>query len=321
MSKSTGNTVIGDVDSDSRIHCSYPQLVSLQPHADSLAAHSLLKVHSILSGRHASRFRGRGLNFEELKHYQIGDDIRNLDWRVTLKTGKPHVRVYTEEKDHHVIVCVDQRSNMYFSSVDVMKSVVAAELASVMGWSVIKNNDRIGLMLLKDDGIAHFKPTRTQSDYLQQLRTLANTNQSLSIHSQGSDVNQFEVMLDELMQLKSSNSLIVIVSDFYGCTNSSINKLQHLLRRNHVLCLPITDPLEQSFNFEEEWVISDGTFQMNIDKDNKLDKVNAFLQEHYDVRREQLTQIMAMNRLPYVEFDTSGHHIAHLNLVLGRTHG
>lgn len=306
---------------DSRVHCSYPQLVAMQPHADLLASHSLLKVQSILSGRHASRFRGRGLNFEELKHYQLGDDIRNLDWRVTLRTGKPHVRVYTEEKDHHVILCVDQRSNMYFSSINIMKSVVAAELASVMGFSVIKNNDRVGLLLLTDEGIQHFKPTRTQSDFLQQLRHLSTANQTLSVHSKPSEHNQFEAMLDDLMKLKSRNALMVIVSDFYQCNSACFAKLQHLQQHNHVLCLPVTDPLEQSFGQENQWVISDGTFQMNIDKNNQLKEANQFLHRHYMERKENLSQIMAMNRLPYIEFDTSGKHLTHLSFTMGRAYG
>lgn len=310
-----------DSSLDPRVHCQYKQLVGLQLHSDALAHQSVLNVHSILSGRHASRFRGRGLNFEELKHYQVGDDIRNLDWRVTLRTGKPHVRVYTEEKDHHVIMCVDQRCSMYFSSLDTMKSVVAAELASVIGWSVIKNNDRVGFCFCHDKGVEHFKPTRTQSDYLMQLRHLSSLNQNLGLGSISSQSNQFEAMLDTLIQLKARNVLIVVLSDFYGCDSSCIQKLQYLQQKNHVLCLAISDPLEKAFDPTEEWVISDGTFQMNIDKSNKVDEVNEFLSQHHQAQRQALTKLMAVSRLPYVEFDTSGQHISQLISVLGRSHG
>ncbi|MFM5554295.1 DUF58 domain-containing protein [Aeromonas veronii] len=113
-----------------------------------------LNSGNLLCGRHPSRFRGRGLNFEELRHYQQGDDIRTLDWKVTLRTGRPHVRSYSEEKDRHVILCVDQRSCMFFSSVEVMKSVVAAEVAALLGWQVLKESDRVGLAILHCDGVA-----------------------------------------------------------------------------------------------------------------------------------------------------------------------
>ena len=86
-------------------------------------------VHSLLAGRHASRLRGRGLAFEELRPYLPGDDIRTMDWHVTARTGKPHVRVYTEEKDRPVLLVVDQRQNMFFGSKRAMKSVAAAEAA------------------------------------------------------------------------------------------------------------------------------------------------------------------------------------------------
>lgn len=99
---------------DPRLYCDYARLVRLQAQAESFSLLPHLKAGSVLSGRHNSLFRGRGLNFEELRHYQLGDDIRNLDWKVTMRTGKPHVRSYTEEKDRNVIVCVDQRSTMFF---------------------------------------------------------------------------------------------------------------------------------------------------------------------------------------------------------------
>ena len=87
-------------------------------------------MHSLLAGKHASRLRGRGLNFEEIRNYFPGDDIRAMDWKATQRTGKPHVRVYTEERDRPAFVVVDQRAGMFFGSQRSMKSVTAAELAA-----------------------------------------------------------------------------------------------------------------------------------------------------------------------------------------------
>lgn len=89
---------------DPRLYCDYSRLVRIQAQAESFSLLPHLKAGSVLSGRHNSLFRGRGLNFEELRHYQLGDDIRNLDWKVTMRTGKPHVRSYTEEKDRNVMI-------------------------------------------------------------------------------------------------------------------------------------------------------------------------------------------------------------------------
>ena len=93
-------------------------------------------VHSLLAGRHASRIRGRGLNFEELRGYLPGDDIRTIDWKVTARTRKPYVRVFTEERDRPALLVVDQRLSMFFGTKKNMKSVTAAELAAAGAWRV-----------------------------------------------------------------------------------------------------------------------------------------------------------------------------------------
>ena len=94
-------------------------------------------VTSVLSGRYASRLRGRGLNFEELRGYLPGDDIRHMDWKVTARTRKPHVRVYAEDKDRIVLLIVDQRQNMFFGTKERLKSVTAAKLAALAAWRAI----------------------------------------------------------------------------------------------------------------------------------------------------------------------------------------
>ena len=118
-------------------------------------------LSSLLSGRRRSRLRGRGLDFEELRNYRPGDDIRTMDWRVTNRTGRPHVRVYTEERDRPVLLIADQRLGMFFGSRSKMKSVVAAELAALCGWRVLSQGDRVGAILFNDARIEQFRPSRS----------------------------------------------------------------------------------------------------------------------------------------------------------------
>ncbi|KKD01299.1 DUF58 domain-containing protein [Photobacterium halotolerans] len=301
---------------DSRLYCQPARMAALQVQAEQLSSPSMLKIHSILSGRHSANFRGRGLNFEELRHYRKGDDIRQLDWRVTLRTGEPYVRVYTEEKDHHVTLCVDQRASMFFSSVDTMKSVVAAEIAALIGWSVVKKNDRVGLAIFGEARLTDPRPTRMQSEFLTQLHRLCEVNQSLSVASSTSGQNQLDAMLTRLMARKERNALVVILSDFYQCNAACIQKLQHLQRRGHVLCIAINDPLEQSFASAEAWVVSDGDLQMNIEPGEKSQAVVRHLTALYQARKETLSKIMAMKRLPLIELDTSGGHIRQFRQAL-----
>ena len=117
--------------SDSNIFVDPKDLIALQFQATGFSFLPRQPVHSVLSGRHGSRLRGRGLDFEELRHYRTGDDIRTMDWKVTARMRKPHVRVFTEERDRPVLLVVDQRISMFFGSRRCMKSVAAAEAAAL----------------------------------------------------------------------------------------------------------------------------------------------------------------------------------------------
>src|SRR5215475_10388083 len=104
-------------------------------------------VHSLLSGRFASRMRGRGLNFEEIRDYRAGDDIRSIDWKVTARLRKPHTRVFNEERDRQALLIVDQRLSMFFGSRLAMKSVTAAQAAAIGAWRVLAVGDRVGAIV------------------------------------------------------------------------------------------------------------------------------------------------------------------------------
>src|SRR5215468_9627102 len=107
-------------------------------------------VHSLLSGRFASRMRGRGLNFEEIRDYRPGDDVRAIDWKVTARLRAPHVRVFNEERDRPAVLLVDQRLSMFFGSRLAMKSVAAARAAAIAAWRVLGVGDRVGAIVFND---------------------------------------------------------------------------------------------------------------------------------------------------------------------------
>jgi len=127
------------------VYVQLDELAKLQHKASGFSFLPKQPIHSVLSGRHASKLRGRGLNFEELRNYLPGDDTRHIDWKVTARTRTPYVRVYTEEKDRTVWLLVDQRVCMFFGSTKRMKSVVAAEVAALSAWRVLSVGDRTGV--------------------------------------------------------------------------------------------------------------------------------------------------------------------------------
>lgn len=133
------------------IHPTLEQLVRLQFEAREFSLLPRQPVHSLLSGRHASRLRGRGLTFEELRDYRPGDDIRTMDWKATARLRKPHVRVYTEERERPVLLVVDQRVSMFFGSARTTKATTAAELVALSAWRTLDAGDRVGAIVFDDD--------------------------------------------------------------------------------------------------------------------------------------------------------------------------
>ena len=141
-------------------------------------------MSSILSGRYASRLRGRGLNFEEIRRYLPGDDIRTMDWKVTARTRSPHVRVYTEEKDRAVVLVIDQRINMFFGTRDKLKSVTAAELAALGAWRAVAVGDRVGAVIFNDTELVDVRPQRSQKTVMSILGTIIRMNHELQVDAQ-----------------------------------------------------------------------------------------------------------------------------------------
>ena len=305
---------------DPRIYTEFSRLVRLQGQAHSFSFLPKLNAGTALAGRHNSRFRGRGLNFEELRHYQLGDDIRNLDWKVTIRTGKPHVRMYTEEKDRNVLVAVDQRSGMFFSSVSVMKSVVAADIAALTGWRVLKDNDRVGFSLATPEHLVYHKAQRSQNDLLRELRFLAERNQALNVDSKNAASVSFSDWIKHLAQLKLKAATVVIISDWHDTTEQDIKRLQHLQQHNDVLSILISDPMEESLpqsTAKNRWVIGDGNYQLSLDTADKVSLANESLASQANLKREQLVKIMAMNEMPLIELDTGGEHIKQFKCSIG----
>ncbi|MEZ9231266.1 DUF58 domain-containing protein [Vibrio amylolyticus] len=305
---------------DERLYCDYARLVRLQAQAEAFSLLPHLKAGSVLSGRHHSLFRGRGLNFEELRHYQLGDDIRNLDWKVTMRTGKPHVRSYTEEKDRNIIICVDQRSAMFFASNQVMKSVVAAEIAALCGWRVLKDGDRVGFIIASSKNITHSKPQRSQNDLLAQLKHLVKANQSLDVNSVNSDDVSFGHWLKVIKRSGLKQSTLIFISDWRDCSEKNLDHLKQLQHHNDILSVMVSDPLEHALPDEvakANWVVGDGRYQLNLDSASKVFSASEGLTKKANIRKKSLARLMAVKQLPFIELNTSGEHIAQFQKCIG----
>ncbi len=254
-----------DENVDLRVRTTLTHLRSLEAKARSLSFLPRQPARSVLNGRHASRLRGRGLNFEELRDYLPGDDIRSIDWKVTARTGTPHVRVYTEERDRPTLIVVDQRMSMYFGSVLNMKSVTAAETAALVAFRILDQDDRVGGIVFGDDHIAEIRPERSRAALNRFLTALANANGLLESDAPNAARMPINRVLRAVARIAPKNHLIIVLSDFANIDNGTHRIVSGLARRNDLVLGLVTDPYGQELPEGIRLVVSDGELQAEID--------------------------------------------------------
>jgi len=252
-------------DHDPRVHVDATQLRRLGAQSRALSLLPRQPAQSVLNGRHASRLRGRGLNFEELRNYLPGDDVRSIDWKVTARTGEPHVRVYTEERDRPALLLVDQRMSMFFGSQVYMKSVIAAEAAAIAAHRVLAQSDRVGGIVFGDDAIAEHLPQRRQATLHRLLGSIAKANALLHAGHQTAVPIALNDVLRAAVRIAKTNTLVGIFSDFDGLDSQSEKLLQRLAQANDLILFHVADPAASALPGNLRMAISDGDVQADLD--------------------------------------------------------
>lgn len=305
---------------DSGIYISLKELVAFQHQASGFSFLPRQPVHSILSGRHTSRLRGRGLNFEELRHYRSGDDIRTLDWKVTNRTGKPHVRVYTEERERPVLLLVDQRISMFFGSQLKMKSVIAAELAALSAWRVLSAGDRVGALVFNDTDIIEVRPQRSRKTVLHILNNVLKLNHELKANYAGTQNDaQLNIVLKEAQRLSGHDNLVVIISDMNGWNEETIKRVKNLARHNDVMASLVFDPLEKTLPDKSKLVLSDGDMQIQLDS-AKAGLSNQYT-EHFESVVDHMQQELNKHGIPVIPMNTTEGVLNQVRKAIGERSG
>jgi uncharacterized protein (DUF58 family) len=256
----------GDHADEPGVYADLDDLIRLQYKARGFSFLPRQPVYSILAGKHASRLRGRGLNFEDIRRYLTGDDIRNMDWKVTARTRKPHVRVYTEERDRPVLVVVDQRISMFFGSRGCMKSVTAAEAAALAAWRVFHAGDRVGAVVFDDTDMTVIEPRRSSSQVMQILKAVVDKNHALGmgrgIRSNPAMANR---VLERVVRLARHDFLVCCVGDGLGVDEDSVRHITKLTEHNDLLFALVYDPLEFRLPEAGRLVVAEEETQLEID--------------------------------------------------------
>ncbi len=264
------------------VHVTLEDLIRMRPRARGFSFLPKQPIESLLAGRHASRMRGRGLNFEEIRKYLPGDDIRTIDWKITARTRETHVRVYTEERDRPAIIVVDQRINMFFGTVRALKSVVAAEMAALGAWRVFDEDDRVGAIIYNDEETVEVRPQRSRRTVLNILHQVLSQNQALradsSVQPNRQALNQ---ALSSVARLAGHDYIVAVLSDFDGADDETTRLITRLAIHNDVVVFLIHDPTSRMIPSGVDLVVSDGRLQAEVrGTQGKIrEQVQAFSEE------------------------------------------
>ncbi|WP_353229434.1 DUF58 domain-containing protein [Pseudomonas qingdaonensis] len=200
---------------------------------------------SPLVGLHHSRLRGRGVDFDQVRVYQAGDDVRNIDWRVTARTQEPHTKLFHEERERPIFILVEQSRRLFFGSGLMFKSVLAAQAAALIGWAALGHNDRIGGLVFGDNEHYEIKPRRSKQSLLQLLNRLARVNQSLHTEAQPQGDN-LNIALRRAREVLRPGSLAIVICDERALTPGVEQQMSLLARHCDLLLLPVSDPLDHA---------------------------------------------------------------------------
>lgn len=265
---------------DSPVRVSKQSLIRLYRDSKALSLKSV-KIRSQEGGHYLSPFKGRGMAFDEVRPYQAGDDVRTIDWRVTARTGKPHTKLYQEERERSVLFWVDYRAPMFFATRGSFKSVVAARAAALLAWSAVHHGDRLGGLVFSENQHKEIRPGRGKKGVLHFIQNLVEhgawagdtketsaetTDRPLTHHDRENAANQ---ALMRLRRVSRTGSLVFLMSDFRAINAQAESHLAQIARHNDVIMLFIHDPIEQKLPPAGLYRICDGQTNMTLDTSDK----------------------------------------------------
>lgn len=290
------------------------ELIRLRHGAAQLRHFPKINARAQLAGSQRSRFRGRGMDFDEVRLYQPGDDIRAIDWRVTARTQVAHTKLYREEKERPIVVLCDLRPPMLFGSC-ALKSVLACEAAALLCWAGLAANDQVGGIVAGPQQQADIRPRRSAHAVLDYLHRLSEASKALTTAQPTASATLAELLSETKKIVKPGTSLFVI-SDFSDLDAACQRHFSELSRHANVTLLSVSDPLEQQLPAHGRFAITDGGEPITFNT------ADANLQTRYQQAREQqqtlLAQVVERYRTAHIELSTAQPALTPLGRAYGR---
>lgn len=275
------------IAADDIVRVKQSSLIKLHRAAESLPLNSN-GIKARLSGNYLSAFKGRGMEFDEARPYQPGDDIRSIDWRVTARTGKTHTKLYREERERPVLLWVDYRRSMFFGTQNYFKSVLAAKTAALLAWSAAQHGDRLGGLVFSENLHQELRPQRGKSGTLHFIKMLSEHPAWDDYQQTPHDEVSGAQALHRLRRVARPGSLIFLISDFRYLDETAESSLAQLSRHNDVVMLFINDPLEAHLPPAGYYRVSDGDNEINLNTRNSenCDEYAQRFQQHEQYFRD-----------------------------------
>ena len=264
------------------VSLSLPELLWYQRYTKLLDLRPQQHIQSKLAGSYLARSKGRGMEFDEVRHYLPGDDVRTIDWRVTARTGKAHTKLFREEKERPVFVLTDLSDSMHFGSQLLFKSVQAAHLAALIGWHSKASGDKLGGLVFSEHHHLELKPRSRSAGVLHYLHAL----QAVHNPTSGRFGLTFPQALGQMRRLVRPGSLLFVLSDFHQLDQEALRHLSAIRQHNEVVCTALHDPLERTLpqHGSGQARVTDG------EQSGWLDLTSSRIRQHYQQRQHQAQQ-------------------------------
>jgi len=263
-------------------------------------------VNDLFGGEYHSSFKGLGMEFDEVREYMPGDDVRSIDWNVTARTGFPHIKKFREERELTVLFVFDASSSGYFGAHERFKSDVAAELCALLAFSAIKNNDKVGMIIFTDHIEKYIPPKKGRGHVLRLIREIL----SFEPTGHGTDIG---MALEYLMRVTKRRAVVFLVSDFID--NNYDKPLRVANRKHDMIAMKIADKRELAFETAgileledsetgELFLVDTSSKKFQTEFASRVSRENARLKKRFDAINLDLIQILTDEpyHLPLISF-------------------
>lgn len=266
-----------------------------------------------LSGDYHSTFKGQGVEFDEVRPYIVGDDVRAIDWNVTARTGVPHIKRYSEERELTVLFVVDVSGSQSYGSVERSKAELAAEVTALLALTAIRNQDKIGLILFSDKIVKYLPPRKGRDSVMRLVREV------LAAEDEAKGGTDLEGVIKFLNGVQKRKAVVFLVSDFLSQIPE--NLLRATARHHDLVCVPVSDPAETCLPDVGLVELEDPETGELVLVDTSSKNVRAKLAAQAEAEKDELRRVFRKNAIDTLWIDTARPYITDVRALFRKRAG